>query len=235
MQLKLFLTFTIIYHQTIYPYEDKYKPPISLAISDSCKKKCEIPFGEVIGENNNVKAFSNCNSNCINRPGFEFKKEVTGLIKDIWIGLPWQCVEYVRRWVLQNQKIEFKDVDFAYEIWERKIALNLTNGTSIKYINYTNGSNSYPKKGDLLIYDKSTSFPYGHVAVIVNIDLIKNYVEVAEENFQNKKWEDINSYSRRIELKNINGNYFITDISFESKKRYSKPDTKIIGWKHLEE
>lgn len=232
MKLKLLFSLIIIHHQTIYAYIDN--PPISIASSESCKKECETPFGEVLGVNNNVKAFSNCNSNCINRPGFKFKKENTGLVKDVWIGLPWQCVEYVRRWVLQNQKIEFEDVDFAYEIWERKIAKNLTNGASIKYTNFENGSSSYPKKGDLLIYGKSTSFPYGHVAVIVNVDLVKNYVDVAEENFQNKKWEDTNSYSRRIELKKDNNNFIITDISFKSKKRYTNSDTKIIGWKHLE-
>lgn len=233
MRFKFFYLFLIIQNNIAYP--NKYEPPISIPNSELCKSNCEVPYGDFIGLNRNVKAFSNCNSKCINRPGFKFKKEDTGLIRDIWIGLPWQCVEYVRRWVLQNQKIEFKDVDFAYEIWDRNIAKKLTNGASIKYTNFKNGSSTYPKFGDLLIYDKSSYFPYGHVAVIVNVDLVSNYIDVAEENFQNKKWEDMNSYSRRIELENVNNNYIITDISFKSKKRYTDFDTKIIGWKRLRE
>ncbi|BBH54704.1 CHAP domain-containing protein [Fluviispira sanaruensis] len=216
-------------------YSATLLPPAYAPASLDCSKDCETPYGKKIGISYNTEAFSNCNSKCITRPGFSFKKENTKFIKDVWIGLPWQCVEYARRWILTNQKVEFEDVDFAYEIWNRKKAINVKSGRSLIYENFENGNSEIPAFGDILIYDKSEVLPYGHVAIIVNIDKRKNYIDVAEENFQNKMWENYESYSRRIKIKFIDKKYFITDESYDKNKKYTNDNVKIIGWKRLNE
>ena len=201
MRISILYVFSIIFKINAYCIPNtSYIPPQSISILNACNTNCEEPYGKQIGINNNVISFSNCNSSCINRPGFAFKKELTSLIKDVWIGLPWQCVEYVRRWTLQNQNIEFDDVDYAYEVWNREKALDLKSGKEIVYKNFINGSERLPKNGDILVYGKNDELPYGHVAIITNVNIVDKYVDVAEENFQNKKWEDFNSYSRRIKL-----------------------------------
>jgi hypothetical protein len=228
----MFYVCSILAQNYAFSMNFSFEVPMTKTTNQNCILKCEVPYGKEIGVSNNVKAYSNCNSGCINRPGFEFKKESTGLIKDIWIGLPWQCVEYVRRWVLQNQNIEFDDVDFAYEIWNRKKALNLKSGKYYKYVDFENGNESFPKEGDLLIYDKTELFPYGHVAVITKSNISDKFIEVAEENYQNKIWEDVNSYSRKIKLLLKDNKFYVTDISYINNKKYSS-DSKIIGWKRL--
>ena len=105
-----------------------YKLFTIVSFLNVCNTNSEVPYGKQIGINNYVASYSNCNSSCIYRPGYAFIKEITGLIKDVWIVLPWQCVEYVRRWNPQNQKIDFKDVDFAYEVWNRENAVDLNTG-----------------------------------------------------------------------------------------------------------
>ncbi len=199
----------------------------------SCNENCIEPYGKLIGINNNVPSFSNCKSLCINRPGFAVKKEISGFIKDVWIGLPWQCVEYVRRWVLENQKIEFDDVDYAYEIWDRKVAQDLKSGEYISYLNFLNGSEFPPKYGDIIVYDKSFDLPYGHVAIITNVNVIDRYIDIAEENFLNNMWENFYSYSRRIKLVVNKNKYYISNISFKNDSTYFSKNINILGWKRL--
>ena len=81
------------------------------------------------------------------------------------------------------------------------------------------------QKGDLLIYGKSTSFPYGHVAVIVNVDLVKIMLMLLKKisKIRNGRYEFIFKKNR---IKKDNNNFIITDISFKSKKRYTNSDTK---------
>ena len=49
----------------------------------------EVPFGTVLGSNNNVEAYSNSNSDCITN--------FDNYLSDIYTGMKYQCVEYSRR------------------------------------------------------------------------------------------------------------------------------------------
>ncbi len=98
-------------------------------------------------------------------------------------------------------------------------------------------SNIVPKFGNLIIYKKLTidsDLPYGHVAVAVNVDTKKGYLDLAEANYNNKKWEVPNKYARRIKLELKDNKYILYDIDYAKfdplkKDNLSKAEL-ILGW-----
>lgn len=185
--------------------DNKNKTPIK------CNTNCVSPYGEVTGiSKRGVKAYSNCNSECVI---FEPNK-----LNGTYTGIKWQCVEYARRWLLANRGAVYGDVDIASDIWSKINHLTLIN-TQIKLdlISYLNGSAVPPKVGDLLIYAQAFNNT-GHVAVVIDTNLSNGFIKVAEQNFSNKKWT--NNYSRKI------------NITTKDKK-YWLLDQYILGWKHI--
>jgi surface antigen len=72
----------------------------------------------------------------------------------------------------------------------------------------------------LLIYGRSPDSPlYGHVAIIV--DVLSNFIRVAEENYDDYFWSG--NYSRQIPYVLKNGKYFIEDTM------------PILGWMELDD
>ena len=75
---------------------------IAFSISDSFKNtaehKCITTYGEKLGENNGVEAYSNCRALCVNREPNNISGKSLSLNKDVYTGIKWQCVEFVRRW-----------------------------------------------------------------------------------------------------------------------------------------
>ncbi|WP_186646526.1 CHAP domain-containing protein [Fluviispira vulneris] len=237
MKLLHIVTLFVFISTQFKAFSHSFEVPRFEATSPNCTVDCVVPFGDFIGSSREVKAYSNCNSSCIYKnatEGITFLAKDTGLSSDVWIGIPWQCVEYARRWVLQNQNIVIHSVDSAFEIWNQNETKDLLNNKNLYFDNFVNGNSTPPAEGDILIYGKSSELHYGHVAIIVNVDLENLFVDIAEENYQNKKWENTNLYSRRVILNHENNTYYITDLSYETKEKYFKnDDVNIIGWKRL--
>ena len=106
-------------------------------------------------------------------------------------GIKWECVEYVRRWLMIVKGVTFEDVATAEDIWELKTAKSLK-GETLAFIN----GKGIPPVGALLIYKKTNKYPYGHVAVVVDVN--DDIIYVAEQNYSLKKWQ---GYSRRVDRK----------------------------------
>jgi hypothetical protein len=188
------------------------------------ENKCVTPFGYVIGTADNTPSFSNCRSECVQRdllnkvPAAEI-----GTKEDVFSGLSWQCVEYARRWWMLNLGIQFDSVDTADQIFDTQHAIRLADSQKI------------PVK-HLLIYAKrkdNINFQYGHVAVVVKVNLNRGYIDVAEQNYDNKKWESENSHSRRISLVFEDGKYTVLDIpkkKFNNTSNTALERSKILGW-----
>ena len=199
---------------------------------NSNSNKCITPFGEKLGTNNGVSAFSNCRSECVKPIPNSLKKENE---KDVYTGIKWQCVEYERRWWITQKNITFGSVDTANEIFDLTSAEDLKTGKKIKLIKTSNGETSTPKEGDLLIYKKSVkddTLPYGHVAVIVNVNISEGYVDIAEENYSNSVWEEKEKYSRRLALVSKDNKYVIYDVNYKNFKKEDFPEKSnlILGW-----
>jgi len=206
-----------------------------------CEDECVHPFGEVLGQASGIKAYSNCQSQCVH-PEFSFLNLTTGEVtlhkenpKDDnlhYIGLINQCVEYARRWWMVNKNITFGSIDSAHEIIYLTNGKNIRTGESFPLARSINGTATRaPKIGDLIVYypdRKNPLWRHGHVAVVVQVDLDNGVVALAEENYDNKKWQKPNLYARQISLFNVNGHYTLLDVHPNSKN--NKTGAEISGW-----
>jgi len=177
----------------------------------SCLNNCVNPYGVILGiSSKDVKAYSNCQSGCVN---FEFNT-----INGVGTGLKWQCVEYARRWLLLHKGLVYGDVETAADIWDKVNHLtHVATNTKIPLESFLNGSKHSPRIGDLLIYARAFN-DTGHVAVVTDVNYKKGVIEVAEQNYRNEKWPD--DYARTVE-------FIIKDDSFWLLDGY------ILGWKQI--
>ncbi|KEG10649.1 D-alanyl-glycyl endopeptidase-like protein [Trypanosoma grayi] len=201
-----------------------------------CHAMCSTTFGVLLGAHNGVFAYSNCNSTtCISNeihavsvsPATELYSDIDAMRRNS--GIKWQCVEYARRyWMMRGSPVgaTFSLVTAAADIWSLT-TVQLLNGSTVPLLKYANGApadtgGSAPRVGDLLIYPKQrTDFPFGHVAVVV--DVTSGSVLVAEQNWENTVWPaPHHNYSREIPMRHDADakTYTITD----------EDDIKITGW-----
>jgi glutathionylspermidine amidase/synthetase len=153
-----------------------------------------VPFGEMLGKDIfGIAAFS-CHTNDPNK----IRNDKSFIFRNVFTGIKWECVEYIRRWLIIKHSITFQELDTAFNIFDLPYIKfsNLISGEILSYIKYYNGSigNLLPKIGSIIIWDKFGEHPYGHCAIVVKLD--KNYIYIAEQNWDNKKWN--NTYSRKI-------------------------------------
>lgn len=186
-----------------------------LVVAGSCESNCNSKFGEFIGQSLRTKAYSNCNDSCVSdEPNYILYNKGKA---EIYTGMKWQCVEYARRWMIENKGLSFGDVTYAYEIWSVPTIENIhthQEKTLQKFANKT--SKSRPQAGDLLIYDTSIGIT-GHVAVIIAVGT--DYVFIAEQNYFNHRWMK-NDHSRELLMKK------------DDQGQYQIMDKGVIGWVH---
>ncbi len=129
--------------------------------------------------------------------------------------MKWQCVEYARRWLIENKNITFADVRYAHSIWGLKNGQLIDANLQVPLLKFENKiSDVQPEIGDLLIY--STDFDItGHVAVVVSVN--SNFITIAEQNYFNDLWDGA-TYSRRLLIEK------------DKKNRYRIFDDALIGW-----
>jgi hypothetical protein len=182
------------------------------ALPEACRSECVSAYGTVLGVAGKVPAYSNCSAGCV---VFSPNK-----VDGVYTGIEWQCVEYARRWLLQNKGAVYGDVDVAADIWNKIDRLQrVSDKGDIPLKAYPNGSRQAPAVGDLLIYAKAY-LGTGHVAVITGVDLSSHTLKVAEENYLNKKWPG--DYARKIDMIFRDGKYWVLDAY-------------VLGWKHATE
>ncbi|MEJ2114544.1 MAG: CHAP domain-containing protein, partial [Gammaproteobacteria bacterium] len=94
---------------------------------------------------------------------------------------------------------------------------NPISNQTLQFESIVNGAIELPKIGDLLIYGIDY-LGTGHVAVVVGVDEKLHFIQVAEQNYANTKWQ--NNYARQIA-------YIKLD------KRVWLLDSYLIGWKRI--
>lgn len=181
----------------------------AITLPQNCLEGCVTPYGEILGETRDgSKAFSNCQGKCV---VFDPNHD-----NETYTGIKWQCVEFARRWLIHNRGLTFGDVDVAADIWALDTFTRLSDQSQVFTERYVNGSKTLPKRGDLLIYAKEY-LATGHAAVVLEVDLKKNRLRVAEQNFKNQKWPG--QYARSIDLIDKNGHYWLLDAYLLGWKR----------------
>lgn len=169
---------------------------------DSCHA-----FGLLVGQSFLTKAYSNGSDRCVSMENHYIA--LPGQNHKLFTGMKWQCVEYARRWLIENKGMTFGEVTYAYHIWDLDHFDTVNTHQSCKILRFKNkSSKSSPQVGDLLIYDKGLAIT-GHVAVVVGVE--QGSITIAEQNYFNRPWEG-KDYARRLLFdKDAQGNYRIFD------------------------
>ena len=134
-------------------------------------------------------------------------------------GAKWQCVEYARRWLILNYQISFRSIPMAFNIFGLEHGFSIKNKEPINFIKCENGSNILPFIGSMLIWSgwlRGT----GHVAIITKVT--DNYVEIAEQNWDDKAWHLNCDFSRRL------------PVTFDKNRGMTIEDKHVTGWINYE-
>lgn len=173
----------------------------SLSLPQQCVESCITPYGQVLGTTRDgIQSYSNCQSNCV--------VFVPNTLNGTYTGIKWQCVEFTRRWLIQNRGLTFGDVDVAADIWALKDLIAVDDKSLVPLQRFENGAKQMPAQGDLLIYGREF-LGTGHAAIILQVDRKLGLIRVGEQNFRNQKWPG--NYSRAIPFMRREGRYWILD------------------------
>ena len=137
-------------------------------------------FGDIIGTFEGVTAYSNQDD--------ETNNKNVNYYNNIYTGVKWQCVEFVRRYLIIKYGITFSDIDHAFQIPESEFTT--LNGVPVKMTNKL-------QVGSIIIWPKNyeNNSPHGHVAIISNIGISGIYV--VEQNY------DDTNFPRFIPFNNL--------------------------------
>lgn len=186
------------------------KPMSSISLdSKSNSIDNKLPHGTLLGQTSEgVAAYSNDSRNSLTLEPCRVGNIVTGL--------PWQCVEFARRWLIQTHDLIFADVPTAANMWnDIDYLTQVSNNKIVPLDSHTNGSHSKPVIGDLIIYSEAF-LGTGHVAVVVGYDSDAGVIHVAEQNYSDRPWQG--DYCREIPLLEIDGRWWLLEPF-------------LIGWK----
>ncbi|CAF3518297.1 unnamed protein product [Rotaria socialis] len=176
-------------------------------------EKRNVAFNSLLGTASiNVPVYSNGDDS--------FFSGKSNFLYGVYTGVKWQCVEYARRWLFIRKGCTFADVYSANDMWYKlSYVEQVVDGKRFPLKTYPNGSPTKPKTESLIIYERNSKLPFGHVAVIV--DVVPGYIRVAEQNYYYYYWS--NSYARQIPLAYKNGRYYIEDHD------------RIYGWMEVQD
>jgi len=173
----------------------------TVTLPTNCTESCETPYGDVLGMTaDGVKSYSNCQAQCV---VFDPNQ-----LDGTYTGIKWQCVEFTRRWLIQNRGLTFGDVDVAADIWALNTLTRLSDQSAVPLKTYENGATRPPRRGDLLVYGREY-LGTGHAAIVLSVDRRKGSLRVAEQNYENRKWPG--RYARTIPIIRKNGRYWLLD------------------------
>lgn len=98
------------------------------------------------------------------------------------LGLKYQCVEFVKRYYYQYYKHKMPDsYGNAKDFFDPSVKdgeMNKERGL----VQLTNPSKTPPLVGDLLVMDGHSGNPYGHVAIISEVNIDKRFIEIIQRN-----------------------------------------------------
>jgi surface antigen len=96
------------------------------------------------------------------------------------LGLRYQCVEFVKRYYYQALHHRMPDsYGHAYDFFDMSLKDGQLNSRR-NLSQFTNPSAVKPRIGDILVFNKTTANPYGHVAIVSAI--IGQELEIIQQN-----------------------------------------------------
>lgn len=113
-------------------------------------------------------------------------------------GLKWECVEFVRRYLILVKGVTFESIDNALQLTKINNFVNIDTLFPIP-INHNQNGQCFIEKDDILVIKNSS--PFGHVAIVSNVDKDTNTIEIVEQNYNNYWFWSSNNYSRCFVLR----------------------------------
>jgi surface antigen len=103
-----------------------------------------------------------------------------------YLGLKWQCVEYIRRYYDQvfNMYLGFRGDAKAWAI--ASVADGAVGKHGLQQFNYVNGFSVAPQKGDIIVFANGE---FGHVAIIGRVTT--SSIEIAQQNIVARGFKEI--------------------------------------------
>lgn len=108
----------------------------------------------------------------------------------VYTGEKWQCIEFVRRFLILNYGKTLPDVKNVYELWKKRSEL-------LGFDTFDKSHNFKPRPDDLVLLHYPQT---GHIAVVVAVDARKNIIYVADQNYSYGKYWDGLDYAYCIPL-----------------------------------
>lgn len=114
------------------------------------------------------------------------------------LGVKWQCVELVRRYLASRQLVWLVSIPTAEDIWTiRTPIIRLLDGQPAKIEKIANGTGREPpQQGDVVVWSRVGEVPFGHVAVVTAV--CDGKVHIAEQNQGFEKWPADTPFSRDV-------------------------------------
>jgi glutathionylspermidine amidase/synthetase len=140
----------------------------------------QYKFGDKIGAFDGVAAYSNQKD--------ETNSKSSNFYNGNYTGRKWQCVEFVRRYLISKQGVTFSNVTSAFEIPNAKFTT--LNGFPVQTTNEL-------KVGSIIVWPKNYNklSPDGHVAIVSSIS--SSGINVVEQNYIDNK------FNRFIKLRDL--------------------------------
>nr|P90518.2 RecName: Full=Glutathionylspermidine synthase [Crithidia fasciculata]AAC48361.2 glutathionylspermidine synthetase [Crithidia fasciculata] len=171
----------------------------------------EVPFDELIGvtpdgvpviSNGNEAHFSNLESitaACLPLSSFERKAPCKQPYRKM--GVKWQCVEFVRRYLASRKAVWMTSLCTAEEVWrEENLFVDVRDGRPVEVVRTPNKSTGpAPAVADIVVWGEGPETPFGHVAIVTEV--CASCVRVAEQNQGFEKWPEDVPFSREIAMR----------------------------------
>jgi hypothetical protein len=140
-------------------------------------------FGDIIGTFEGVEVYSNQRG--------ETNSSDKNYYNGLYTGHKWQCVEFVRRYLIIKHGVTFSEVDSAFEIPNAQFTT--LNGQPIQMKNDL-------KIGSIIVWPKDyeKKFIYGHVAIVSSVT--PSGIKVVEQNYTS---DVFNRFIKINELHNV--------------------------------
>jgi hypothetical protein len=201
------------------------------------KKKVE-PFGTILGHIDNVPVYSNHlpPKQTTKKRARDTRKLALGTRnlgtrnlgtqkrkRGKTLGIKYQCVELLRRWLIKKHLVTFSDVPNAHAMFNLSHVTTVSKKTKKnQWLTIYNGTQSKPPLNAVLIWGKRGTKNNGHVAIVKKIQ--GDRIGIIEQNNENIKWKKKDGCSRFLKLvyNEKNHTYTVQD-----------PPRKILGWKIL--
>lgn len=162
------------------------------------------------GQSNGVISYVNTHGHVESeQPNYVFYQS-----RRVWTGEKWQCVEYVRRYLLLTRGLTFPSVPNAYAIASLRKMWNVRRGSHPSTRWYHAHSHHRPRRGDLLVMRDGVEDVNGHVGIIHAVmDEDANWLAIADQNAQMGRYWQFATFAYVI----------------------SRHDPRVIGWLRVQD